>query len=87
MTFINNSADASFYYHEDSAADLARMDSSAMYGNLADAMKNATILFPPPQIIQTIMISPPRSENKQIDLDPVDDHGKNDEGETCGNNI
>ncbi len=48
------SADASFYYREDTRADVARMDSSAVCGNLADAMKNATVLFPPPQIIQMV---------------------------------
>lgn len=52
MTPKVKSADTSFYYHEDATADVARMDSSAVYGNLADAMKNATVLFPPPHIIQ-----------------------------------
>ena len=28
---------------------------TAMYGNLADAMKSATVLFPPPQIVQTVV--------------------------------
>ena len=62
MTLKNDSADASFYYHEDATADVARMDSSAVNGNLADAMKNATVLFPSPQIVPTMMISAP-SEN------------------------
>ena len=56
------SADASFYYHEDTAADVVRMDSSAVYGNLADSMQNATVPLPLPQIIQTVTISSP-SEN------------------------
>ncbi len=57
MTHMNlNSADASFYYHEDAKADVARMDSSAVYGNLADAMKNATVLLPRPKIVQTIKV-------------------------------
>ena len=46
MTTIGQSADASFYYHEDANADFARMDSTAAYGNLADAMKNATLILP-----------------------------------------
>lgn len=71
MTFNRNNADASFYYHEDAAADVARMDSSAMYGNLADAMKNATVLFPSPQIIRTIMVSPPSPVDGQVDPDPA----------------
>ena len=39
MRIRNDSADASFYYHEDATADVARIDSSAVFGNLADAMK------------------------------------------------
>lgn len=46
MTLSYNSADASFYYYEESAADFAKMDSSAAYGNLADAMKDSIVLFP-----------------------------------------
>ncbi|MDE2646264.1 MAG: hypothetical protein OXI05_10585 [Bacteroidota bacterium] len=76
MTINSNSADAGFYYHENAAADIARMDSSAMYGNLADAMKNATVLFPSPQIIRTIMVSPPSPMDGQVDPDPA--KGRND---------
>ena len=62
MTIPNDSSDASAYYQENAAADVARMDSSAAYGNLADAMKNATFFFPPPQIFQIrVMDSPQRS--------------------------
>ena len=43
-----DSADASFYYQETAAAELARFDSSAMLGNLANAIKNAVFLLPPP---------------------------------------
>ena len=61
------SADASFYYHEDTTADVVRMDSSAVYGNLADSMQNATVPLPLPQIIQTVTISsPPESSNHQV---------------------
>ena len=45
MTLKNDSADASFYYHEDATADVARMDSSAVNGNLADAMKTPRCCF------------------------------------------
>ena len=48
MTVDFDSADASFYYHETAAVELARFDSSAMLGYLADAMKNAVFLLPPP---------------------------------------
>lgn len=47
VTVYFNSADASFYYNETAAAELARFDSSAMLGDLADAMKNAVFLLPP----------------------------------------
>ena len=63
MKIRNDSSDVSFYYHEDATADMARMDSSAVHGNLADAMKNATVLFSPPQIIQTVVKSNLPSDN------------------------
>ena len=63
-----NNADASFYYHEDATADIARMDSSAVHGNLADAMKNATALVQSPEIIRMIMASPPCLENDKQGL-------------------
>ena len=59
MTLSDNSADASYLYYEDATADLARMDSSALYGNLADAMKNAVVMFPTTQIVETTLIEPP----------------------------
>ena len=46
MTLSYNSADASFYYYEKAAADFAKMGSSAVYGNLADAMKDSIVLLP-----------------------------------------
>lgn len=66
MTVDFESADASFYYHESAAAERARFDSSAMFGNLADAIKNAVFLFPPPQMLpkpRLVMIGP--KEKKQ----------------------
>lgn len=72
MTFKSNNADASFYYHEDATADVARMDSSAVYGNLADAMKNATEKwFPSPKIIKTIMLSSPTENNNKLGMPPT----------------
>ena len=44
MKFGSNSADASHYFHEDATAEIARMDTSAVHGNIADAMKNAVVL-------------------------------------------
>lgn len=59
MTNKRDSADASFYYRESAAADTARMDSSAVYGNLADAMKNATLLIPSPRLVDSMIIDQP----------------------------
>ena len=51
MTVDFNSADASFYYHESAAVEIACFDSSGVRGNLADAMKNAVFLLPSPQML------------------------------------
>ena len=59
MTNKMPSADHSFYYHENAIADFARMDEATVYGNLADAMKNATVLLSPTQIIETKVMSSP----------------------------
>ncbi len=58
MTPVGKNADASFYYHEDATADLASMDSSAVYGNLADAMKDAIVMFPETLIVQHAELVP-----------------------------
>ena len=63
MTTMRNSADASFYYHEDATADVARMDSSAVYGNLSDAMKNAVLLFPNAEVVETTLEMPSEVES------------------------
>ena len=55
MKLERNSAEASLFYHESTAADAARMESSAVFGNLADVMKNATVLLPPPRTVRTIV--------------------------------
>ena len=46
MSVDFDSADASYYYRETAAADVARFDTAAVLANLADVMKNATILLP-----------------------------------------
>ncbi len=58
MTPIGNNADASFYYHEDATGDVASMQSSAVYGNLADAMKDSTMLLPETQVIDPAIVTP-----------------------------
>ena len=58
MTPRGKNADASFYYHEDATADVASMDSSAVY-NLADAMKDSIVLFPDTLIVQPAVMAPP----------------------------
>ena len=73
MTQRSESADASYLYHEDATADVARMDSSAVYGNLADAMKNTIMVFQATQIIDTTEVVQPieieDSEGHQSDMD------------------
>ena len=64
MTTRGNNADASFYYHEDATADVASMHSSAVYGNLADAMKDSIVLFPDTWIVEPTVVVP----------SPEDDH-------------
>lgn len=59
MTIDKRNADASHYYHENSTADVARMDASAVYGNLADAMKNAVVVLADPEVIETVVINAP----------------------------
>lgn len=56
MTLSYNSADASFYYYERAAADFAKMDSSAVYGNLADAMKDSTVVLPADAAVATLVM-------------------------------
>ena len=56
MTLSFNSADASFYYYEQAAADFAMMDSSAVCGNLADAMKDSVVLLPADIQAATLLI-------------------------------
>ena len=58
MTPRGKNADASFYYHEDATADVASMDSSAVYGNLADAMKDSIVVFPPTWIVEPAVVAP-----------------------------
>ena len=70
MTNKIQSADASFYYHENSIADFARMDSSTMYGNLADVMKNATVLNLPTKIIDTVVILSPAEDSRTVMNNP-----------------
>ena len=59
MAKINKNADASPYYTENATADVARMDSTIQYGNLGDAMKNATFLL---QSIQILGVTEPLGE-------------------------
>lgn len=70
MTNKISSSDHSFYYHENSIVDVARMDSSMVYGNLADAMKNATVLISPTEIIETKAISTPIEDRNETIGDP-----------------
>lgn len=65
--YIPSSGDASNYYRETSAADyVARFNSSAVTGNLADVLKRGPVLFPnilAPDSFKTVPISRPVTDN------------------------
>ena len=67
MTLSSESADASYLYHEDATADVARMNSSAVYGNLSDAMKNAIVVFQSTQMIDTTVVVQPSEDEGTIE--------------------
>ena len=58
------SADANFYYYEDATADVASMDSTAVYGNLADAMKDSTVLFQNTYILEPAVVVPSPEDDR-----------------------
>ena len=70
MTLRSNNADASFYYHEDATADVASMDSSAVYGNLADAMKDSIVLFPDTWIVEPTLVVPSPEDDDTVEGRP-----------------
>ena len=72
MTTSYNSADASFYYYEDAAADIANMDSSAVYGNLADAMKNSVVVFPTVQCALQVAVLVRTDSEHRLDAEMRD---------------
>ena len=51
-------SDASFYYHASSALETAIIESSAEWGNLADAMRNATVIIPATLVLESIETFP-----------------------------
>lgn len=51
-------SDASFYYRSSSAIDTAVTDSSAVWGNLADAMRDATVLMPTTWVLEPVVDFP-----------------------------
>ena len=61
LKFDFNNADATIYYYESAPAELARFDSSAKLGNMADVLKNSVFLFTPPKIIP---------EARMIEIEP-----------------
>ena len=58
MTSKIKSSDASYYYHEDSTADVALLNSSAVYGNLADAMRDSIVVFPDTLLVESVVVLP-----------------------------
>ena len=67
MTLSYNSADASFYYYEEAAADVTEMDSSAVYGNLADAMRDSVVLLSTDTIVAPVIFPDPPDVASDID--------------------
>ena len=70
MTLRGNNADTSFYYHEDATADFASMHSSAVYGNLADAMKDSIMLFPDSWIVEPPFVAPSPQDDDTVEGKP-----------------
>ena len=62
MTERINNSDASYYYHEDSTADVALLNSSAVYGNLADAMKDSVVVIPDTRVVESKVVLPANEE-------------------------
>ena len=58
MKFDPKSADTSFYYRSGTAVDIARVDSSAVSGNLADAMKNSVLVLNSLRPVEPLKASP-----------------------------
>ena len=54
MNYIVATSDPSLYYRASSALDIASLDSTAAWGNLADAMNNATVVIP-----NKVLLEPP----------------------------
>lgn len=68
MKKMIKSSDASYYYHEDSTANVALLNSSAVYGNLADAMKDSIVVFPDTLVLESVVITQaPESEGMLLD--------------------
>ena len=67
MTPRDENADASFYYHEDATADLASMDSSAVYGNLSDAMKDSIVLFVDTVVVEPVVVAPLSDDDQFVE--------------------
>ena len=65
MNDIIDRSDASLYYHESSALDTASIDSSAAWGNLADAMKDAIVIIPTISMLEPIVILPSQEDDRR----------------------
>ena len=65
MTSIEKSADVSFYYHEDATADVASVDSSALIGNWADAMKDSIVIVPGAWLAEEVPVAPTPEDKLQ----------------------
>jgi len=67
MTPFGKNADTSFYYHADASADIAAMNSTAVYGNFADAMRDSIVVLP-----DTMIVEPKLVLLSQQSIDPIE---------------
>ena len=67
MKYVVDGSDASLYYRASSALDIASLDSTAAWGNLADAMKNAIVVIPNTLILEPLTVLPCPVKDVEID--------------------
>ncbi|MDE0080039.1 MAG: hypothetical protein OXO50_21155 [Caldilineaceae bacterium] len=58
-------SDATLYYHEGSAVETASRDSSAAWGNLADAMRDAIVIIPNTFLGEPLQILPSSEDDRR----------------------
>ena len=67
MMARHRNSDASFYYYENASVDVASIDSSAVCGNLADAMRDAVVILSETLIVEASIVYPPIDDETNIE--------------------